>query len=236
METRRPSGTSASVKSRDTVVVGLDLAGSPHRTTGFCVLDHRLEARTLAVHSDSEIIRRTVEAEPVLVSIDAPLSLPRGRRTIDDRNGPHFRQCDLELRRRGIRFFPVTLGPMRMLTSRGIRLRQEFERRGLPVAESYPGAAQDILGIARKAHGVEALRRALARQGLRGLAPRRGLGHDELDAVTSALVGVLWLLGRGEFIGDPTEGLMLLPLRGAMEQLRSGGGRGAPTTRSKRGR
>ncbi|MGA8710729.1 MAG: DUF429 domain-containing protein, partial [Thermoplasmata archaeon] len=169
----------------------------------------RLRAEVL--HSDREILDFVETYRPQLVVIDAPLSLPRGRRTIEDRSGPHLRACDRELLRRKIPFFPLTLGPMRMLTVRGMRLERAFARRGYPAIEGYPGGAQDILGLPRKKAGVELLQRRLRGEGLRGDLERRALSHDELDAVTIAWVGWTFRKGRGVLIGDPTEGLMLLP-------------------------
>ncbi|MCI4372390.1 MAG: DUF429 domain-containing protein [Thermoplasmata archaeon] len=194
-------------------VVGLDLAGSPHRTTGFCYLGRGPNVRVAPLHTDEEILEATRSARPDVVSIDAPLSLPHGRRTIEDRSGPHLRSADRELIRLGIRFFPITLGPMRMLTTRGLRLKDELESDGYRTIESYPGAAQDLLGIPRKQAGTEPLRRGLLRLGLKGDLARKDLTHDELDGVTCALVGRAYLRGDFLAIGDPTEGLMILPSR-----------------------
>ena len=102
-------------QSAPLVVVGIDLAGSPKRPTGICVL-RNLMAETHVLFSDEDILGFVKEARPTLVSIDAPLSLPNGRRTVHDRSREDLRECDGELLRRGIRFFPITLGPMRMLT------------------------------------------------------------------------------------------------------------------------
>jgi uncharacterized protein len=191
------------------------LAGSPARSTGFCFLGRGPRARTAILHSDEEILTATCEARPEVVSIDAPLSIPRGRTTIEDRSGPHLRAADRELLRLGIRFFPVTLGPMRMLTARGLRLRERLESEGLHPIESYPGAAQDLLGIPRKQNGMESLRRGLLRLGIRGDLERRDLSHDELDGVTCAVVGRAYLAGDFVAIGRPDEGLMILPSRRA---------------------
>lgn len=174
-------------------------------------MDRDLVCEVEVLHTDQEIWERIDAAAPAVVSIDAPLSLPRGRRSLGDRSGPHFRSCDLALRTRGIRFFPLTLGPMRMLTRRGMRLRTRLERAGFVARESYPGAAQDILGIPRKGAGLPRLRAGLLRLGVQGGARRRGLTHDELDAITAAYVGRLWLEGQAEEIGDPREGVMILP-------------------------
>jgi uncharacterized protein len=193
-------------------VLGLDLAGAPARDTGCCVLPADRRARTSVLHTDEEILRTVWEAMPKLTLIDAPLSLPRGRRTLEDRSGPHFRQCDLELRRLGIRFFPLTLGPMRMLTARGMRLAATLRSRGFRVEEGYPGGAQDLLGVPRKQEGAGRLQSALRKIGIRGDLVRRPLTHDELDAVTLAWVGQLYLGGKALAIGSPSEGTMILPL------------------------
>ena len=193
------------------VAVGLDLAGVPHRTTGFCRLGFDGVASLAPLGADEEIVARTLAAHPDVVSIDAPLSIPRGRASIEDRSGPHLRACDRELLARGVRFFPVTLGPMRTLTTRGLRLRDRLTGEGLVVIESYPGGAQDVFGIPRKGAGLAALRRGLRSLGVTGEIGRRGVTHDELDAATSALVGLEFLEGRAEALGDPSEGLLYLP-------------------------
>jgi len=119
------------------VVVGVDLAGSVKRPTGLCAL-HGLKADTHVAFTDEEILRFILQARPDLVPIDAPLSLPPGRATIQDRSGGHFRDCDRELQRRHIRFFPITIGPMRMLTERGIALKTKIEELGYRAVECYP--------------------------------------------------------------------------------------------------
>jgi uncharacterized protein len=132
--------------------------------------------------------------------------LPNGRKTIHDRSGEHLRECDRELQRRGIRFFPVTLGPMRMLTERGLTLRVKIETMGYRVVECYPGAAQDVWGIPRQHRDLKGLLRGLKELGVRGLTME--LTSDELDGVTAALVGRWFLLGRGEMLGGE-EGIVI---------------------------
>jgi predicted RNase H-like nuclease len=92
-----------------------------------------------------------------------------------------------------------------------MRLAAEFARGGYRVVEGYPGAAQDLLGIPRKKGGIAPLRRGLLRLGLAGDLSRRVLTHDELDAITIAWVGRRYLANRALVIGDPSEGLMVLP-------------------------
>ncbi len=172
------------------VVVGLDLAGVETRPTGFCILDG-MSAQTVDLYTDKEIIQKTLEANPQVIGIDAPLSLPPGRVSLEDRNGPHLRPCDRELMKNGIKFFPLTLGPMRKLTKRGIMLRQVFEEKGFTVLEVYPGGAQDVFGIPRKQKGLDKLLAGLEKIGIVGL--NSGLSDHELDAATAAYVCKLYL-------------------------------------------
>jgi predicted nuclease with RNAse H fold len=67
------------------LVVGIDLAGSESRQTGFCVL-RGMKVETLIVYSDDEIIRKIEELKPRVIAIDAPLSLPKGRKSIDEKS------------------------------------------------------------------------------------------------------------------------------------------------------
>ncbi len=192
------SRKSQAAKSRPVVVVGIDLAGSPKRPTGLCVL-HHLKAETFVAFSDDDILSFVKEARPALVPIDAPLSLPKGRRTVHDRSGEHLRECDRELLRRGIRFFPITLGPMRMLTERGLALKRKLAAMGYQTVECYPGAAQDLWEIPRQHKDRLGLLTGLRKLGLRGL--KKTATSDELDAATAALVGRWFLSGQGLMLG-----------------------------------
>jgi uncharacterized protein len=188
---------------------GIDLAGVESRPTGLCIMDDSLRSSTCLLYTDNEIVEKTLKCAPNIVAIDAPLALPRGRESLTKRSNIHLRECDRELLKMGIKFFPLTLGPMRKLTERGMRLRAELEKKGLMVIETYPGAVQDILGIPRKGKGLEKLARGLSLAGIKGLDT--GLTGDELDAITCALAGILYLRGKYRAIGDPDEVLMILP-------------------------
>jgi len=191
------------------IVVGIDLAGSPKRITGVCTLNGKRITSSATLFSDDEIVNYVKKSIPDIIAIDAPLNLPPGRKTIEDRNGEHFRPCDRELHRRGIRFFPITLGPMRSLTKRGILLKKRFNRLGFKVIEIYPGAAQDIWRIPRKQFGLGRLRRGLERLGIKGL--QRGMNGDELDAVSGAVVGQMFLQGKAEILGNFKQGAIVVP-------------------------
>ncbi len=189
------------------VVIGLDLAGSEARPSGLCIL-RDMSAVTCVLYSDEEIIQSIEDSKPKIIAIDAPLTLPKGRKSLEQRSSIHLRECDRELLKRRIRFFPLTLGPMRKLTARGIRLRKILEKKGFKVIEVYPGGAQDVLGIPRKQHGLDKLRKGLRKTGIKGLHDR--MTHDELDAVTSALVGKMFLEDRTETFGR-IDGQIVMP-------------------------
>ncbi len=187
-------------------VVGLDLAGVESRPTGLCVFAG-MTAETSLVYKDEEVLKRIMESRPRIVAVDAPLSLPAGRESIEQRTSVHLRECDKELLRRGIKFFPVTLGPMRKLTSRGMNLKGILENEHFKVIEAYPGGAQDVLGIPRKQRGLERLRAGLERVGVKGLNDR--MSDHELDAVTCALVGELLLEGKAVTYGASEQGIVM---------------------------
>jgi len=205
------------------IVLGLDLAGVAHRRTGACVLKGR-QAQTCVLHTDEEILEFARRTRPVLAAIDAPLHLPPGRKSIEDRNGSHLRPCDEELRRRHIPFFPITLGPMRVLTVRGMRLKKKLETLRIRIVEIYPGGAQDVWHIPRAKRDRAGLLSGLRRLGLLGLTSKAT--PDELDAASGALAGQLFLKGDAEVLGDFKTGAIVLPRsKGKMKRSGSGAAR-----------
>ncbi len=193
--------------------VGLDLAGSPNRPTGACVVDGGLKVRCSVLHSDEEILQFVLGSRAKHIGIDAPLALAKGRHCLGEhcRGRAHFRVCDRVLMRMGIKFFPITIGPMRTLTARGINLKKKLETLQVHVFETYPGAAQDLLGMPRKQRGWQALQQALVGFGCKGDAVTRDLTGDELDAISCALVAKEYAEGSYLAIGDPSEIMMILP-------------------------
>lgn len=197
------------------VVVGIDLTGSEGKPSGFCVL-RGSDATTSLIGTDDAIIRAVAAAKPDLVSIDSPLCLPRGRLHAgdDDPGRAEFgimRDSERTLKRRGINVYPCLLPSMQKLTARGILLATHLRSLGIPVIESYPGAAQDIMGIPRKGAGVQWLQQGLAEFGIEGDFVADMPSHDELDAITSALVGTFLLDGKFEALGGKEESALIVP-------------------------
>ncbi len=118
------------------------------------------------LHPDEEILDFVERNHPDLIAIDAPLSLPPGRTSLEDRNAEHFRPSDRELMKRGIRFFPITLGPMRMLTARGIKLKKILTRRNYPSSRSIPELRRIFSGSRESSMGSENFKEAWSGWGL----------------------------------------------------------------------
>jgi hypothetical protein len=97
-----------------------------------------------------------------------------------------------------------------MLTERGLALKSKIETMGYRTVECFPGGAQDVWGIPRQHRNLDGLRAGLKRLGVKGLAD--AATSDELDAVTAALVGQWFLLGRGEMLGG--DGGIVMPSSG----------------------
>lgn len=181
-------------------ILGVDLSANEKRASGVCAL-RDWKVRTWLLHTDEELVAWVKRVHPKVVAIDAPLSLPKAGR---------WRLCDRMLQQRGIRLFPPTMGAMRLLTERGMRLKAALQSIGVSVIEVFPGGAQEVLGLPRKQHGASALRYGLCQLGLQGVSEHAT--HDELDAITAAYVGWLWAKGLAESVGDPEEGTIVMPL------------------------
>ncbi|MBY5530210.1 DUF429 domain-containing protein [Rhizobium leguminosarum bv. viciae] len=205
----------ADTPAGNATIVGIDLTGSEAKGSGWSLLQGS-EAECRLVFTDADLIAQTLAAKPDVVSIDSPLSLPFGRIAVEDSDPGRdeygiMRRCERELKRRGVNVYPCLLPSMQKLTARGIRLANTLRQLGVPVIESYPGAAQDIMRIPRKGAGIEWLKLGLGRFGIRGSYLEENVSHDELDAITSALVGSFHLANLTEALGDSDEAPLIIP-------------------------
>ncbi len=209
------------------ISVGIDLSGSEKRASGICALRGR-EAYLDVAKTDEEIVSKTIGAKPTIISIDSPLSLPEGRCCASDscecRICGITRECERTLKKRGINVYPCLIKSMQNLTMRGMKLARLFEEQGYEVIESYPGAAQDILGLPRKRVDLKELEIGLVNMGAKLISSREMITHDEIDALTSALVGYFYLAGGYEAIGNINEGYLIIPAFEQGENLKEPGG------------
>jgi hypothetical protein len=199
----------------DHKIVGIDLTGSETKASGWALLVNGT-AQTKRLLSNRELIEETIQLQPAVISMDSPLSLPVGRVSVfdDDPGRKKYgitRECERIMAKRGVRSYPPLIQSMQKLTQRGIHLANEFRKLGYTVIESYPGITQDILGIPRKRKGLEYLVKGLQSFGIKGTYDRKGTSHDEMDAITAALVGYFYLAGKYERLGNEEEGYLIIP-------------------------
>ena len=195
---------------------GIDPSGSEKRRTGISIIDDDLLARTWITYTDEDIVNAVKGAEPDVVAIDAPLSLPKGRCCANQSclcsSYGIVRSTDRAISVMGYHPFWTLLPSMVNLTIRSIRLKESIQLMGVKVIEVYPGAAQDRLGVPRKKAGIDKLENGLKALGIHFIDHLHRRVHDELDAVTAAYVGLCYLKGIFEAVGPSDEIQIILPL------------------------
>ena len=182
-------------------IMGIDLAGKSSNPTGICYLNgNKLDFCTL--FDDEDILGYVFRHNPNLIVVDAPLSLPAGRCCLSNecpcsKNGSHFRVAEVEMRRFG-RTLPLTFKGMKLLTERGISLKEKLER-NYEVMESHPKTIQNVLGF----------KSPLDIKKYFMIPP--DINKHEMDAALLVLTGIFYIKGRYIEFGDPDEGLIILP-------------------------
>lgn len=208
-------GNHIEIMSGIEAVVGIDLTGNEAKSSGWAVLKGN-SAITKSICTDDELIYESLKYNPKVVSIDSPLSYPAGR----DCTNPNCecrkygitRYCERLLSSFGIGVYPCLIPSMEKLTNRGIVLANKFRNLGVEVIESYPGVAQDILSIRRKQNGLEHLKNSYKNFGITGeYFTAKKVSHDELDAISSALVGLFYLSGQYVELGNDEENYLIVP-------------------------
>lgn len=208
-------GNHLGIMSGSEVAIGIDLTGNEAKPSGWAVLNGS-SAITRSICTDDELIFESLKYNPGVVSIDSPLSYPAGRDctkpNCECRKYGITRYCERLLSSFGIGVYPCLIPSMEKLTNRGIALANKFRDLGVEVIESYPGVAQDILSIRRKQNGLEHLKNSYKNFGITGeyfTAPK--VSHDELDAISSALVGLFYLSGQYVAMGNEEENYLIVP-------------------------
>jgi uncharacterized protein len=111
-------------------IVGIDLAGKYENPSGICILNNNKMIFS-TVYTDHDILELIKEQKPLLIVIDAPLSLPKGRCCLEKECecaiGGHFRKAERDIRPYGS-VLPLTFTGMKMLTMRGIKLASELRK------------------------------------------------------------------------------------------------------------
>lgn len=199
-------------------IIGIDLTGSEDKESGWAYMKgNRVSCRR--IKSNKELIESIKQLNPDIISIDSPLAYPKGRccsrKDCECSKYGIMRKSERMLRHFGITVYPCLIDSMVNLTTRGMKLAAELRSMGYTVIESYPGAAQDVLMIPRKGKTVEQffhLKQGLISFGIIGdLVDNYDISHDEVDAITSALVGYFYLNGQYVGLGNAEEDFLIVP-------------------------
>ncbi len=199
-------------------IIGIDLTGNEEKESGWAYLaGQRAECRR--IKTDEELIESICRLKPDVVSIDSPLAYPRrrccARKDCECSKYGIMRESERMLRHFGITVYPCLIDSMVNLTTRGMKLAKRLREMGYTVIESYPGVAQDVLMIPRKGKTKEQfvhLKQGLASFGILGdLISNPQISHDEVDAITSALVGYFYLNGQYVGLGNEDEDYLIVP-------------------------
>lgn len=199
-------------------IIGIDLTGSEDKESGWSYMVGEY-AECRRIKTDKELVETIVSLKPDVVSIDSPLAYPKGRhcacKDCECARYGIMRESERMLRHFGIMVYPCLIDSMVNVTTRGMKLAKTLRNLGYTVIESYPGVAQDILMIPRKGKSREQflhLKQGLASFGIKGdLLEKPEISHDEVDAITCALVGFFYLNGQYIGLGNEEEDYLIVP-------------------------
>jgi predicted nuclease with RNAse H fold len=209
------------------VFFGIDLTSSENKPSACFGLDTNSEVIYLGfLRRNQDIIRWLRFYLPLIVAIDAPLTLPSGLCCLEEScscrpNSPwKNRQCDRELRQLGIPCYPTTKKTfIKNLIYRGIELRNaikhKIEQVG-QVIEIYPYASKVRLfgKNAPRKSTTEGLNfyRAKLQEILPSLKPYcHILDHNLCDAAVAAYTALLHSRNHTILLGKSEEGLIIIP-------------------------
>ncbi len=190
--------------------IGIDLAASEKRCTGFVVLIEELDGRialkrAACVFGDGDIVKEVLSfrshVDKVVVAIDAPLS-----------DVVKFREVDRRMLSLGFRVFPPTFRWMKMLTMRGTRLARELAERGLEVVETHPRSVLLSSECASLSELVQQLGLEVEETELRNRHIR--------DALLAAIAALCYVKGCGKAV-EASDGTIWILERVCSEATRS---------------
>jgi predicted nuclease with RNAse H fold len=206
---------------------GIDLTSTEAKPSACLGLDDKSQTVYLGFLTKNTDITALLNLYlPLVVAIDAPLSLPAGLCCLEEncpcqpRSSRKNRQCDRELRQLGIPCYPTSKKTfVKDLIYRGIELKTSIGRQtkqATQVIEVYPFASkvrlfgQPIPPKTTK-QGLYFLRQKLG-EVLPGLKPYLDMfDHDLCDAAVAAHTALLYHQNKVEALGNSEEGLIFIP-------------------------
>lgn len=190
-------------------LVGIDFGSKLAGTTVICsFFKGRLhfDASKIREDADAFLLNKVGILKPDFVFIDAPLSLPGRYTGRNDCQDYFFREADIEMGAMS----PMFIGG---LTSRAIKMKDNLEKRGVKVFETYPTYEAKLIGLSdqmykRDDRHIESLAAQLGES--TGLAIPQNTISDwhHFDALLAFVAGMRFLRGQHRAIGKEDEGLI----------------------------
>ena len=206
-------------------VLGVDLRASRKKPSSIAILDSQSHLTELAsFFEDNELIKVVDNINPDVVAIGAPLNLPSGFCCLDQSCECHFsepnrkgRLLELELAKMGISCFYTNKGSIiRELIYRGIQLSQMLRDAGHNVIEVYPHASKMLLFGDKVPPKNSAVSISYMIGHLTPLVSgmedhANDLDRNRCDSIINAYTGQLHAQSNTDILGDPNEGVLVLP-------------------------
>lgn len=207
--------------------LGIDLTSGEGKPSACALLDGsgRLVSIVKA-GANAEILDWGKSGRSRVVAIDSPLFYPRGMNCLEEPcqcgrcdPGPWaLRAAERRLFQEGISCYATTKKTfIKPMIYRAIKLASAFKAMSCQVIEVYPYASKVRLFGKPIPKKSTLAGRLWLRQRLEplidGLAAQPSLNHDQLDALVAAYTAYLFKHGYGEEIGDPAEGVIVVPAR-----------------------
>ncbi len=206
-------------------VLGVDLRASRKKPSSIAILDPQSHLTELgSFYEDDELIKLVDDLQPDLVAIGAPLNLPSGfccldqtcecRFSVPNRKG---RLLELELAKMGISCFYTNKGSIiRELIYRGNLLSKVLRDAGHDVIEVYPHATKMLLFGDKVPPKNSSVSVSYMIGHLTPLVSGMEEHADDLDrnscdAIINAYTGQLHAQSDTDILGDPEEGILVLP-------------------------
>ena len=158
------------------------------------------------VDADSFITNCINHFKPSVIFIDAPLSIPGVYRGLESYNDYNFRKCDRELHAMS----PMFIGG---LTARAMRLKEEIEKAGARVYETYPKIIAQNFKLTELGYKGSKLALSVCKEKLCScFNPKIKIDCEEiktwhhLDAFMALMAAMKFLSNTAQVFGDEQEG------------------------------
>ncbi len=206
------------MSARSKIFFGVDLAGRIDAVTGIAAVSDKKELVFVNEVKPDIAIRNYIDYHrPVIIGIDAPLSIPNGK------YGTYAsRKCDRDLIGLGIPTFATSM--LAQLTFRALTIQSVLSQK-YQIIEVYPHATRIRMGVQGKHHKNTEKGRELIQSKLSRFVknmPRSSkvlLSSDSLDAILAAYTAYLHFNHLTEGIGDESEGKIFIPKQDFKENL-----------------